>query len=397
MSLNSSASGVPAKRKVLQICPAVPLIYERHVTPGVGHSSLGRGTPHEVIEKTVCNGADSSVDGHSVQGSRREFESKPEQSPQIQNESTESTQSPIGELAQDDQETEKAADVSDILKGECCGQFNGEIHETAAKAENFSKITDQESPTVSVNLPSSVEFSPLQSKSEVTNTMSSPESHPDAHFPDQAGYIDPQQLAPSGWIPTPYDLQAHPDNPHGWIRGREMRGIGGLPPPTPSSSVDDGNTPIDPQFVDHILSSFNEDRYADISLTISHDNARFKDITFSLHRVLVFRSEALRKLSEMSTNDQDVSRLDLQLSLCDRFITPKALGFALRTCYGQTASTFPSTWQHRAGNHVESANTEMTDFLAFAAAGHLLKLEEVALQALEKARKVISWVSTSSS
>ncbi len=383
MSLFPSAPGVLASRKIMPIRPAVPLVYERRVSPATARTPSCNSRSRNAIEQFIKDDDDSNQDSCSVQKSAAELGNKlaDERGSELQYGSKETVERHTAGLSHDAQEMEPTTEVFDVLPGEYREKTREEGKEKA-ETESASKDFDHESPTVSMDPPSSIVSSPIESISQANGTIHPPESHPGA-FPDHTGKIAHQQTFPPGWIVPPYDLQAQAQFTHGWIRGHGMNGIGGLPPPTPSMSVDDGNVPIDPKFVDHISSSFNDDRYADVRLIVSHEKAQFDVATFCLHRVLVCRSETLKSLIEMSTRKHDGidKKLDLRISLCDRFITQNALESALRTCYGQTASA-----------SLLSKCQDMQEILAFAAAGHLLKLEEVALQALEKTRKILNWV-----
>ena len=238
----------------------------------------------------------------------------------------------------------------------------------------------------------------IESASNVPSAVYPLDTYPatSSQYPSYVSTISQQQMFPNAWAVPQYELRAQAPYAQAWSRVHHLNGLGGQPPPTPSASVDDGNAAFDPKLLEHISSSFNDEKYADLRLIVTHEKARFNEITFFLHKVLVSRSETLRGMIDeyARNNDKVDNKVVVRMRLNDRLITPTALESALRTCYGQAASTFLVSKSHvRAESHREQSITDMLEILGFAAAGHFLKLEEVALQALEKARKVIDWVS----
>ena len=183
-----------------------------------------------------------------------------------------------------------------------------------------------------------------------------------------------------------------------WNEVPHSHTIGGQPPPTPSSaSLDDGATQFDPKLAGHISSNFNVERYADVQLIVTHEQDRFGETIVFLHQVLVTRSETLRDLLDerRSNCDRKDGKLVIEMKLNDRFVTPMALANALQTCYGYPAANFlVMKPQCRIAFNRHQAIADMSEILAFAAAGHLLRLEDVALRGMQKAQEAMNWVST---
>ena len=393
MFFNPSSIGVSTGRKALQIRPAVPLIYERRVPTATAHQLSGKPPTSETDTGIpVKDDGNLYEKDHLVQEPAQELDSRIDdgQSPQTRYGSEEGLESHIGVLSQKPQEVEQRSEVSGLLSR---GDQEEAEEESLNEAEDVSKDVDEELLTVSLGPPSSIE-----SISEGNSITYDPEKYPGpyAQLPDAAGNIAQAPAFPNGWTVPAYGPQVQSHFTQGWIADHEMSRIGGLAPPTPSASVDDAGTSIDPKFVDHVLSSFNDDSYADIRLTVTHDKSQFDDTTFYLHRVLVFRSKTVRNIPVTSKAKDDGTNInnELRISLRDRFVNVNALESALRTCYGQPASTFFISKDHdESESHSDQSVPDMQNVIAYAAAGHLFQLGDVALQALEKARKVLGWVS----
>jgi len=144
----------------------------------------------------------------------------------------------------------------------------------------------------------------------------------------------------------------------------------------------------------HLISNFNVDTYADCEMIVSHESRRFSPVAFSLHSLLIIQSHTIRKLFvdgkyEYGMNAKKVFRI----TLTDSFVTPKALGSALRLCYGEPASKFTGTTQkmHPPKSKAELSTSLMDESLAFAGAGDLLQLKQVFHRGLEIASKVLNW------
>ena len=451
MSSKPLAPGIPGRQKVLPIRPAVPLIYEPRLRGGAGKASCKNTLISDELRKepSTRNPKEDAVPAQSrsiVEGATDSPGRKLDDDhfPRSRDELIEKTERPPGALIQETEEVmQLSPDVSETVLGKYEKEINDVWYEKVNPSSKLSRKesfedTKRESNSGESPRPSSLDtgsrdlvpitelgicspstgecqHSPIRSAfssgeisenpqhpnegtSSIASTVYAMESYPASYYqyPGYASTTPQKPTFPNDCAVPQYDPQAPVHFPHAWSGMNQLNGLGGQPPPTPSASVDDGNATFDSKLVEHISSSFNDKRYADIRLVVTHEKARFAEITFFLHRVLLSRSETLRGLiDEYASNYDDMNnKVVVRMRLYDRFITPAALECALRTCYGQTASTFlGSKSQVRAENHHDQSTADMIETLAFAAAGHLLKLEHVALQALEKARKIIEWVS----
>ena len=175
---------------------------------------------------------------------------------------------------------------------------------------------------------------------------------------------------------------------------RPMNTLGGMPPPTPSSaSLDSGPAAYNGNIgiAGHISSNFNVEEYSDLCLKVIHEDGKFPETTFYLHKLMVARSETLRELiSEYAGNYDSENRLLVKLRVSDRLITPATLEFALRTCYGYAVWNFPGP-RDQDEERCEQSKAEMHEALAFTAAGHLLMLEDVVLRGFEVVDHVLDF------
>lgn len=220
---------------------------------------------------------------------------------------------------------------------------------------------------------------------------------PNIQFGDYVNEQSLRQPYANQYMFPQYDPQAQHRFTKPWNEVPQFHPIGGKPPPTPSSaSLDDGTTPFDPKLAGHISSNFNVQRYADVRLIVAHERERFQETTLFLHRILAARSETLRGLlDECAGNfDKEDGKLVVRINFNDRYITPTALAAAIQTCYGQPALKVLSTKvRGRADCDRNLYLDDMHGILAFVAAGHFLKLEDVALRGIEKAQEALNWVS----
>ena len=143
--------------------------------------------------------------------------------------------------------------------------------------------------------------------------------------------------------------------------------------------------------VEHLLQQFNVEEYADCRLTLIHENLRFEKTTWSLSSLLLAQSRKLRDLLKSAGPSKEGKR-HLEIRLTDRFVTPWAMNSALRVLYGErpqmsTLTMITNTFDANA----EPWTVQMDGFLAFAAAGHVLGLEDVALHGLQVASLLIHW------
>ena len=144
--------------------------------------------------------------------------------------------------------------------------------------------------------------------------------------------------------------------------------------------------------VEYLLQQFNVEEYADCQLTLVHENLRFLKTTWSLSSLLLAGSRKLRDLLKSTGLNEDGKRR-LEIRLTDRFVTPWAMNSALRVLYGDrpqmltldmiSSSTFDTS--------AESWVFQMDACLAFAAAGHVLGLENVVSHGLQVASFILDW------
>lgn len=143
--------------------------------------------------------------------------------------------------------------------------------------------------------------------------------------------------------------------------------------------------------VEHLLQQFNVEEYADCRLTLVHENLRFEKTTWSLSSLLLAQSRKLRGLLKSAVPSKDGKR-HLEIRLTDRFVTPWAMNSALRVLYGErpqmsTLTMITSTFDANA----DPWTVQMDGCLAFAAAGHILDLEDVAIHGLQVASLLVHW------
>ena len=439
MSSKSPAPSAPGGRKVLPIRPAVPLIYEPRPRGG------GRASDEEksVSNSSSKNGSNEGVEKEEVparaqdvheQSSKRagpklddkQFLQSREEvgdvSIQIRNamkheikemkqDLLDISQHMVGDLEEGSEQLQRTKASTSESEWSTTGGSSRrlilgvEVEEPAHPMEqekNPSQAAPSQNSSSRVKA-SSEEISANPSRSAKSNSESTgilpPVTYP-APYIQFGGYVNgipPQPLYDNQYPAPSYDPQAQSRFMQAWNGVPQFNPLGGQPPPTPSSaSLDDGNSPFDPKLAGHISSNFNVERYADIRLVVTHEQGRFEETTFFLHRVLVSRSETLRGLlDEYAGNyDENDGKLVIKMKLNDRFITLTALAYALQTCYGQPASNFPPC-KSRGGaeRHRDQSIANMLEILAFAATGHLLKLEDVALRGIEKAQEALNWVS----
>lgn len=143
--------------------------------------------------------------------------------------------------------------------------------------------------------------------------------------------------------------------------------------------------------VEHLLQQFNVEEYADCRLTLVHENLRFEKTTWSLSSLLLAQSRKLRDLLNTAGPSEEGKR-HLEIRLTDRFITPWAMNSVLRVLYGERPQMSTLTMITSAFDaNAEPWTVQMDGCLAFAAAGHVLGLEDVALHGLQIASLLLHW------
>lgn len=143
--------------------------------------------------------------------------------------------------------------------------------------------------------------------------------------------------------------------------------------------------------VEHLLQQFNVEDYADCHLNLVHENLRFEKTTWSLSSLLLARSYKLRDLLK-SAGLTEGGKISLEVRLTDRFVTPLAMNSALRVLYGEYPETFTLAMVHSTfDTDAKLWAFQMDASLAFAAAGHVLGLDNVVFHGLQVASTILDW------
>lgn len=442
MPAQSPANGTSGGRKVVSIRPAVPLIFESRLKIRGGGNDSNDGKPISIASARIeSNEGDKdgealtpAIDARQQPLESLESQLKSKELPQSQEASSDfsvdlrAARSYEAEhmkqdrlkilkyMADDPEEEKEQLQQENAVSYEGSERFPGvrsarRLNLGVEMEQNVPsmKQEEQEAQATPSQLssrggktsPEGVSETPVSSAETsvgITGT-SLPSTYP-APYIQFGSYINsmpPPQPYANPYIVPQYDPQAQHQFMQSWNGVPQFHPLGGQPPPTPSSaSLDDGNTLFDSKLAGHISSNFNVGRYADIRLIVTHKLKRFEQTTFFLHRVLASRSETLRGLLDEYAGNYDVEdgKLVVKMELDDRFVTPTALAAALQTCYGQPASNFlHKKLRSRVDYKVNQSVADMLEILAFAATGHLLKLEDVALRGIERAQEALNWVS----
>ena len=160
-----------------------------------------------------------------------------------------------------------------------------------------------------------------------------------------------------------------------------------------SSQVSPVNAPCNQApLVAHLLRNFNLPVYADCRLILTHKEERFGLTQWYLSSLLLAQSTKLRDLLQASRTGTDGRKL-IQLTLTDRFVTPRSMEAVIRVCYGESPYAFSGTnpQDQFSRTRTEALTPWMTDTLSYAAAGFLLKMDSVVLRGLDIASKILSW------
>lgn len=144
--------------------------------------------------------------------------------------------------------------------------------------------------------------------------------------------------------------------------------------------------------VEYLLQQFNVEEYADCQFTLVHENLRFDKTTWSLSSLLLAGSRKLRDLLK-SAGLSEGGKRRLEIRLTDRFVTPWAMNLALRVLYGDRPQMFTLNMISSSNfdAYAESWIFQMDACLAFAAAGHVLGLEDVVSHGLLLASFILDW------
>lgn len=143
--------------------------------------------------------------------------------------------------------------------------------------------------------------------------------------------------------------------------------------------------------VEYLLQQFNVEEYADCQLTLVHENLCFEKTTWSLNSLLLAQSHKLQDLLKAAGLIGEGKRF-LEIRLTDRFVTPWAMNSVLRVLYGERPEMFTLAMIHKTFDpNVETWAFQMDACLAFAAAGHVLGLENVSLHGLQIASSILDW------
>ena len=150
---------------------------------------------------------------------------------------------------------------------------------------------------------------------------------------------------------------------------------------------------------DYLLDQFNIPGFADCQLQITNESGTFETVELSLHSVLVAQNPVILDLLNSAKPGVD-GRKFLRINMSDRFVTPTALQAALRVYYGgpvMSHGPFDSSEQNLVGQgrgelpHYHSATSSLDPGLAYAAAGCLLQMPEVAHWGIQMASRLLSW------
>lgn len=408
--VGSAASG----RKAIAIRPAVPLIYEPRPRGG------GGAVPEDKPVSVVQDEKESSqiVQSNEVALPTRDGQGKPAENAATESGGRDLLQSQEA-LEDDSTRPQKTTEYKSRQMDQDRLRMLRHLDESGRRLILGVDMEESVSPTQSEDSPShaaSTQISSAHSNESSAgfsqDTLYSTETvfnapgkvypltytAPTIQFGDYVRDNPPMQPYTDQYMIPSHHFQGLQPFAPAWNEVPRSHTIGGQPPPTPSSaSLDDGATPFDPKLAGHISSNFNVERYADVQLMVTHEQERFGETTFFLHQVLVTRSETLRGLlDERGSNcDRQDGKLVIKMRLNDRFVTPMALANALQTCYGYPAANFlvmkPA---RRVDLDRHQAIADMSEILAFAATGHLLRLEDVALRGMQKAQEAMNWVST---
>ncbi|CAF9921382.1 hypothetical protein IMSHALPRED_005170 [Imshaugia aleurites] len=143
--------------------------------------------------------------------------------------------------------------------------------------------------------------------------------------------------------------------------------------------------------VEYLLQQFNIKEFADCQLTFVHENLLFEKTTWSLSSLLLAQSHKLRDLLKSADPNEEGKRC-LEIRLTDRFVTPWAVNSALRVLYGERPEMFTLAIIHSTfDTNAEPWTFQMDACLAFAAAGHVLGLDNVVSYGLQIAASILDW------
>ena len=150
---------------------------------------------------------------------------------------------------------------------------------------------------------------------------------------------------------------------------------------------------------DYLLDQFNTPGFADCQLQITNESGTFETVELSLHSVLVAQNPLILDLLNSAKPGVD-GRKFLRFNMSDRFVTPTALQAALRVYYGGPVLSHgpfggleQNIVRHGKGElpHYHSATSLLDPGLAYAAAGCLLQMPEVAHRGIQMASRLLSW------
>ncbi|KAI9850764.1 MAG: hypothetical protein M1838_005097 [Thelocarpon superellum] len=131
---------------------------------------------------------------------------------------------------------------------------------------------------------------------------------------------------------------------------------------------------------DHVLAHFGSRDLADYVIQFRHEQSRFRPVEIPAHGLIIAQSPYLRSLMASST-DQHYPRT-LVVDTNDRALSGEAFQLALGRLYG--GALLEDEVDGSTEDRVQSA-------VAYAAAGQLLQMEEVARRGVELTTRLISW------
>ncbi|KAH0548570.1 hypothetical protein GP486_007886 [Trichoglossum hirsutum] len=155
--------------------------------------------------------------------------------------------------------------------------------------------------------------------------------------------------------------------------------------------------------LNYIESQFDRPDFSDYTLELQHADGTFRE-TWHVHGILIARSPTLKAVMGNAASSPDGgTEKTLKMETSDRFLSPEAFTKAIQRLYGlsllpsQEITTLgpPSSRSYRSMDgqflDVQTIQKQMKFALAYAAAGCLLRITEVARRGIEAAGRAIIW------
>jgi hypothetical protein len=218
------------------------------------------------------------------------------------------------------------------------------------------------------------------------------------HNSPSVGRDSPQMSTQSGQQITVSSAAASEKDSHSQSESGEFRGEGGQAFfPGQLAPKDDGLGGL----LNYIESQFDRPDYSDYTLELQHADGAFKGV-WHVHGLLIARSPTLKALIDLASSDGRTEK-KLRIESSDRFLSLEAFARAIQRLYGLSllpsqeiiASGYPSSRSYRTTDgqflDVQAIRKRMEFALAYAAAGRLLRITEVARRGVEAAGRAITW------